>query len=181
MKLLAFSGSIRKDSLNTKLVTIACDIARKKGTEVKIIDLADFEMPLYNGDIEEKQGIPTAANKLKDLFNNVDGIIISAPEYNFSVSGVLKNAIDWTSRIRPQPFKQKHMLLMSASPSMVGGNRGLWSLRIPLEALGAFVYPDMFSLAVAHEAFDATGGLKEPSLLNILKSNVESFVDHIAK
>jgi len=181
MKLLAFAGSVRKDSLNKKLLAIACDIARKKGAEVKVVDIADFEMPLYSGDIEDKQGIPTAANKLKDLFNNVDGVIISAPEYNFSVSGVLKNAIDWTSRIKPQPFKQKYMLLMSASPSMVGGNRGLWSLRIPLEALGAFVYPDMFSLAVAHEAFDAAGGLKDANLSSLLKSNVESFVDHIVK
>jgi len=181
MKLLVFAGSVRKDSLNKKLLTVAGDIAHKKGAELKIVDIADFEMPLYSGDIEDKQGIPQAANKLKELFNNVDGVIISSPEYNYSVSGVLKNALDWTSRIKPQPFKQKHILLMSASPSMVGGNRGLWALRMPLEALGAFVYPDMFSLAVAHEAFDANGGLKDSNLFNMLKSNVESFVAHIAK
>jgi len=181
MKLLAVAGSVRKASLNKMLLALASDVARRKGAEVKVVDLADFEMPLYSGDIEEKQGIPEAANKLKELFNSVDGIIISAPEYNFSVSGVLKNAVDWTSRIKPQPFKQKHILLMSASPSMVGGNRGLWSLRIPLESLGAFVYPEMFSLAVAHEAFDIKGGLKDANLSSILKSNIEGFLGHIAK
>jgi chromate reductase, NAD(P)H dehydrogenase (quinone) len=181
MKLLALAGSIRKDSLNKKLLAIAGDVAGKKGATVTVVDLADFEMPLYSGDIEEKQGIPAAANKLKELFNNVDGVIISAPEYNYSVSGVLKNAFDWMSRIRPQPFKQKHILLMSASPSVVGGNRGLWALRIPLEGLGAFVYPEMFSLAVAHEAFDTTGGLKDSNLFNLLQSNVDGFVTHIAK
>lgn len=180
MKLLAFAGSVRKDSLNKKLLALACDAARKKGAEVKVVDLADLEMPLYSGDIEDQKGVPAAANKLKELFDNVDGVIISAPEYNFSVSGVLKNAVDWTSRIKPQqPFKRKNILLMSASPSMIGGNRGLWVLRMSLEALGAFVYPDMFSLAVAHEAFDANGGLKDANLSSTLKSNVESFIDHI--
>jgi len=181
LKLLAFAGSLRKESLNKKLLAIACDIARKKGAEVKLIELSEFAMPLYDGDIEEKQGIPASASKLKDLFNNVDGVIISAPEYNYSTSGTLKNTIDWVSRIKPQPFKQKQMLLMSASPSMVGGNRGLWSLRMPLEALGAFVYPEMFSLSIAHEAFDPKGQLKDVNLYKILETNVEGFVGYSKK
>lgn len=181
MKLLAFAGSLRAGSLNKKLLGVACEIARKKGAEVKVVDLAEFAMPLYNGDIEDEQGIPPAANKLKDLFNSVEGVIISAPEYNYSVSGVLKNAIDWTSRIKPQPFRQKHMLLMSASPSMVGGNRGLWVLRMSLEAMGAFVYPDMFSLAVANEAFDQNDKLKEANLYKILENNVDGFVKYAGK
>jgi len=182
MKILALAGSIRKDSLNKKLLAVACEVASAKGAEVKVVDFAAFEMPLYSGDIEDGKGIPEAAIKLKDLFNSVDGVIISTPEYNYSVSGVLKNAVDWMSRIKPQqPFKRKQMLLMSASPSMVGGNRGLWVLRMSLEALGAFVYPDMFSLAVAHEAFDANGGLKEVNHFNLVKTNVENFIDHIAK
>jgi NAD(P)H-dependent FMN reductase len=181
MKILAFAGSLREGSLNRKLLAVACEIVRKKGAEVKVVDLAEFEMPLYNGDIEDKQGVPAAANKLKDLFNSFDGVMISAPEYNYSVSGVLKNAIDWTSRIKPQPFRQKHMLLMSASPSMVGGNRGLWVLRMSLEALGAFVYPDMFSLAVANEAFDPKDKLKEANLYKILETNVEGFIKHAGK
>jgi len=78
--------------------------------------------------------------------------------------GLLKNAIDWVSRYEPQPFNERHALLLSASPSMVGGNRGLWALRVPLEHLGARVYPDMFSLAQAHKAFDAQGRLSDPRL-----------------
>lgn len=87
-----------------------------------------------------------------------DAFVIVSPEYNSSMPGVLKNAIDWTSRHKPQPFNGRHALLLSASPSIVGGNRGLWALRIPLEHLGARVYPDMFSLAQAHEAFKPTAG-----------------------
>ena len=181
MKLLAFAGSLRADSLNKKLLAVACELARQKGAEVKVVEISEFEMPLYNGDIEEKQGAPSNAHKLKDLLNGVDGVIISAPEYNYSVSGVLKNAIDWTSRIKPQPFRQKHMILMSASPSMVGGNRGLWVLRMSLEALGAFVYPEMFSLSLAHEAFDGDNKLKDINLYKALENNVDSFIKHIGK
>ena len=180
MKILAFAGSVRKGSLNKALLKLACDNVVKKGAEVEVIDLADFDMPLYSGDIEDSKGIPANALKLKDAFDKADAVIISAPEYNFSVSGVLKNAVDWMSRIRPQqPFKHKQILLMSASPSMIGGNRGLWALRVPLEALGAFVYPEMFSLSVAHEAFDNNGVLKDPALSSMLKANVDGFIEYI--
>ncbi|MFH1222987.1 MAG: NAD(P)H-dependent oxidoreductase [Pseudomonadota bacterium] len=182
MKLLAFSGSLRQGSFNKKLVTVACDIAKTKGAEITHIDLSQFEMPLYNGDIEDSKGVPAAANKLSDLFKNADGVMISSPEYNYSAAGVIKNAFDWMSRIRPQqPFKNKHILLMSASPSMVGGNRGLWSLRVPLEGLGAFVYPEMFSLASAHEAFTSEGGLTDSSLFKTLGSNVDGFIEYVSK
>ena len=90
--------------------------------------------------------------------------MIASPEYNASMPGVLKNAIDWVSRFRPQPFNELHGLLMSASPSMVGGNRGLWALRVPFEHLGARIYPDMFSLAQAHKAFDGDGRLADEAL-----------------
>jgi NAD(P)H-dependent FMN reductase len=89
--------------------------------------------------------------------------------------GILKNLIDWTSRFRPQPFHEKHALLLSASPSMVGGNRGLWSLRVPLEHLGARVYPDMFSLAMAHKAF-AGDQLADPKLQERFDKNLEAFL-----
>lgn len=103
--------------------------------------------------------------------------MISSPEYNFSMPGVLKNAIDWVSRYRPQPFKSKHGLLMSASPSMAGGNRGLWALRQPLEHLGAPLYPDMFSLAQAHDAFDSQGRLANPKLQKWFEGTVECFLE----
>ena len=91
--------------------------------------------------------------------------------------GAIKNLIDWTSRIRPQPFNGKQALLMSASPSMVGGNRGLWALRVPFEHLGTRVYPDMFSLAQAHEAWTPENTLRDGTLLNRLDQTLGCFLD----
>lgn len=88
----------------------------------------------------------------------------------------MKNAIDWVSRVRPQPFKTKHALLVSASPSLVGGNRGLWALRVPLEHLGTRVYPDMFSLAAAHQGFTEDGQLTDPALQERLRETVTAFL-----
>ena len=99
-------------------------------------------------------GLPAGADEFRRRIEETDAFVIASPEYNASMPGALKNAIDWVSRFQPQPFHQRHGLLLSASPSMVGGNRGLWALRVPLEHLGARIYPDMFSLAQAHAAFD---------------------------
>src|SRR4029079_17470809 len=107
---------------------------------------------------------PDGANTLHQRLQASDAFIISSPEYNGSMPGLLKNTIDWVSRFRPQPFNQLHALLMSASPSMAGGNRGLWSLRIPLEHLGSRIFPDMFSLAMAHQAFNPDGTFVNPVL-----------------
>ena len=90
--------------------------------------------------------------------------------------GLLKNVIDWVSRFRPQPFNERHALLMSASPSMVGGNRGLWSLRIPLEHLGARIFPDMFSLATAHKAFTVEGHITDATLAKRFEDNLVAFM-----
>jgi chromate reductase, NAD(P)H dehydrogenase (quinone) len=181
MKLLAFSGSMRKGSVNGALMKLAIKIAKDEGCTVELINLSDFDMPLYNGDIEEKKGVPQGALDLKEKMEGADAVIISSPEYNFSVPGTLKNAIDWVSRTKPQPFKGKNMLLMSASPSMVGGNRGLWALRVPLEALGAFVYPEMFSLALAYDAFTDDGSLKDKELAKTLQNNVKGFIKTLKK
>ena len=91
--------------------------------------------------------------------------------------GLIKNAIDWVSRFRPQPFHEKQILLMSASPSMVGGNRGILALRLPLEHLGARVFPSMFSLAMAHKAFAANGGIGDTALSQRFEDNIASFMD----
>jgi len=103
--------------------------------------------------------------------------VIASPEYNASMPGVLKNSIDWVSRVGPQPFNERHGLLMSASPSMVGGNRGLWALRVPLEHLGARVYPDMFYLAQAHQAFAAAGHISNPQLQERFEHTMIAFMD----
>jgi NAD(P)H-dependent FMN reductase len=106
-----------------------------------------------------------------------DAFAISSPEYNASMPGELKNSIDWVSRFSPQPFNEKHGLLLSASPSMVGGNRGLWTLRVPFEHLGARMYPDMFSLAQAHRAFDADGAIADAQLQERFEHNLVGFMD----
>src|SRR6476620_10488080 len=115
--------------------------------------MQDFDVVSYDGDAEATHGIPASALELRRRLTESDAFIISSPEYNGSMPGVLKNLIDWTSRFRPQPFDTRHDLLLSASPSLAGGNRGLWALRMPLEHLGTRVFPDMFSLSMAHKAF----------------------------
>jgi NAD(P)H-dependent FMN reductase len=133
-------------------------------------------MPAYDGDAEAAEGPPQGALALRGRLEWCNAFVISSPEYNASVPGVLKNAIDWVSRIQPQPFKTKHALLVSASPSLVGGNRALWALRVPLEHLGTRVYPDMFSLARAHEAFTDDGRLADPGLQERLTETISAFV-----
>lgn len=173
---LIFAASLRRGSLNDRLADLAAEAATRHGATVDRATMMDFDCPSYDGDVESAVGIPAGAAELRRRLLAADAFIIASPEYNAAMPGVLKNAIDWTSRYRPQPFKRKHGLLMSASPSMVGGNRGLWSLRVPLEHLGADIYPDMFSLAQAHEAFDESGRIARPRLQEFFDSTVECFL-----
>jgi chromate reductase len=152
LKVLVFAASLRAGSLNQKLATLAARTATASGAIVDRASMSDFDVPSYDGDVETASGIPVGAQALEQRLRANDAFIIAAPEYNGSMPGLLKNLIDWTSRFRPQPFDGRHGLLLSASPSMAGGNRGLWSLRVPFEHLGARIYPDMFSLAMAHKA-----------------------------
>ena len=165
-KILAFAGSTRTDSFNKKLVKIAAAGAVEGGADVTVIDLRDFAMPLYDGDLEQQQGIPSNARKLKDLMLSHHGFLISAPEYNSSISGVLKNTIDWTSRQSEgeEPlacFKDKVAGIMSASPGGLGGLRGLVHVRAILENISVLVIPDQIAVSKAHEAFNADGTLKD--------------------
>ena len=107
--------------------------------------------------------------------------MISSPEYNYAVPGTLKNALDWSSRYKPSSTAGKHAYLLSASPSLVGGNRGLWSLRQPLEVAGVHVYPGMFSLASAHEAFADDGQLKDQGLQGRLDGELGQFIAHAGR
>jgi chromate reductase len=164
VKVLVFSASLREHSLNDRLATLAARSVESFGGTVDRARMSDFDCPSYDGDEEQAGNLPEGATRLKDRLTGCDGFILVSPEYNASMPGVLKNVIDWTSRLRPQPFTRRYGMLMSASPSMVGGNRGLWSLRIPLEHLGARVYPDMFSLAQAHQAFNTDGRIADAKL-----------------
>ena len=175
VRFLVFAGSLRKNSLNDRLADLAAASVTKQGGTAERACVADFDAPLYDYDIEAETGIPAGVHAFAKRLNAADGFIVASPEYNASMPGVVKNLIDWASRIRPQPFNGKQALLMSASPSMAGGNRGLWSLRIPLEHLGMRVYPDMFSLAKAHEAF-GDGGLADATLQQRFDATLKCFM-----
>jgi NAD(P)H-dependent FMN reductase len=175
LKLFALAGSRRAASHNRALLGHAVAIAERAGASVDVGELRDFDMPLYDGDLEVSSGIPDGAARLAERITAADGLLIASPEYNFSVPGVLKNAIDWLSRTRPMPLRGKRALLLSASPSLVGGNRGLWALRVPLEVLGVHVYPDMYSLAQAHEKL-GDAGVNDAALAKFLDRLVGRFV-----
>ena len=170
IKILAFAGSTREQSLNKKLIRIAARGAAEAGAEVTLIDLRDYPMPLYDGDYEDASGLPPKALELKKLFLSHDGLLISAPEYNSGYSAVLKNAIDWVSRPSEEgekafaAFGGKYAALMSASPGGLGGIRCLYQLREMLQNITITVMPRMQALPQAHNAFDDAGALKDEKM-----------------
>jgi NAD(P)H-dependent FMN reductase len=158
-RFLAFAGSTRRESFNKKLVQNATKGARAAGAEVTLLDLKDFPLPLFDQDLEAERGMPDHGAKLKQLFIDHDGLLIASPEYNSSITAVLKNVIDWVSRPAPgEPplvaFKGKVATLMSASPGALGGLRGLVHVRSILGNIGVIVLPDQIAVAKAREAFN---------------------------
>ena len=165
-RILAFAGSTRENSFNKKLVQAAAEAARSAGADVTYIDLRDLPMPLYYGDLESELGLPENGKKFMDLLLAHDGFLLSSPEYNSSISGVLKNAIDWASRpvkgMKPlEAFDGKVACIMSASPGALGGLRGLLALRTLLSNIKVIVLPDQLAVSKANEAFDESGKLKD--------------------
>jgi chromate reductase, NAD(P)H dehydrogenase (quinone) len=165
-KILAFAGSMRAASYNKMLVKIAAAGARAAGAEVTYIDLRDLPMPLFDEDLEAKAGIPENARKFKELMTAHQGLLIASPEYNSSITAVLKNAIDWASRPLPgEPslaaFNNKVAAIMSASPGALGGIRGLVHLRSILGNINVIVLPDQKAIPKAFEVFNADGTMKD--------------------
>lgn len=166
-KILAFAGSTRSASYNKLLARVAADAARTAGAEVTFLDLRDLPLPLFDEDFETAHGLPDNAKKLKALFRDHHAFLIAAPEYNSSITAVLKNALDWASRAETDDepplsaYRGKIAALLSASPGALGGLRGLVHLRAMLGNIGLIVLPDQVALPKAHEAFDATGQLKD--------------------
>jgi chromate reductase, NAD(P)H dehydrogenase (quinone) len=177
IRYLIFGASLSARSLNVRLATLASSFVQQREGLVDGARMEEFDCPTYDDDVERSTGIPPGAEALRQRLDAADAFVIAAPEFNGSMPGGLKNIIDWVSRVRPQPFNGKQALLMSASPSMAGGNRGLWALRIPLEHLGARVYPDMFSLAQAHQSFDAEGKIANAVLQQRFERTIECFMD----
>ncbi|MFN3150877.1 NADPH-dependent FMN reductase [Bremerella sp.] len=165
-KILAFAGSARRDSFNKKLVQIAVKGARDAGAEVTLLDLADFPMPLYDGDLEAEHGIPENVKALKELFLAHQGLLISCPEYNSSITPLLKNTIDWVSRpVEGEgplaAYQGKVCSLMAASPGALGGLRGLVHVRAILQNIGVIVLPKQMAISQANNAFAEDGSLKD--------------------
>jgi len=177
-KILAFAGSTRIESYNKKLVHEAAAIAREMGAKVTYIDLRDYPIPFYDGDLEAEDGMPANASYIRQLMIESDGIIIASPEYNGSLSGVLKNVIDWASRKEDatysnSAFKAKTFAIMSTSPGGGGGARGLKHLRNILENLGGNVVSLEVSVPKAHEVFDSKGNLNDTAMKQELQDEVQ--------
>lgn len=177
-RVLLFAGSARKDSYNKKLIKEAAAIAYEKGATVTVIDLKDYPIPIYNGDLEEKEGMPENAKKIRSLMIDNDVIMIASPEYNSSVTPLLLNVIDWASRDEKggpsrAAYNGKTYILMSASPGQGGGSRGLIHLRQILNATGATVESSQVTIPSAHEAFDQNGKLKDSKKVAELTGLIE--------
>ena len=179
-KLLFLPGSAREGSFNKKLARLAEQIALANGIASAFADLGDYPMPIYDGDLEAKSGPPDNARKLKALMSVHTGIMIVSPDYNAGVSPLLKNAIDWVSRVRDEGeeplavFKTRVFALASASTGGQGGLRGLTPMRQTLElGLGALVLPDQVAVPRANDAFDDQGHLKDKALQTALKGLIE--------
>ena len=177
LRVFVLGASLSSTSLNNRLAALTARLVGEKGGVADLAQMADFDCPFYDHDIEVETGVPIAAHRFCERLKTADALIVASPEYNSSMPAAIKNLIDWVSRFRPQPFNGKQALLMSASPSMVGGNRGLWALRIPFEHLGTRVYPDMFSLAQAHQAWSADGNLSDATLMDRLNRTLGCFLD----
>ena len=165
-RILAFAGSSRKESFNNRLVQVAAEGARAAGAEVTVVNLRDYPLPLFDQDLEQEQGTPQNATKLKQLFLDHGGLLISSPEYNSSITPLLKNTIDWVSRPADgeaplAAYKGKVAAIMAASPGGLGGLRGLVHVRSILGNIGVVVLPDQIAVARAFEAFDDEGQLKD--------------------
>jgi chromate reductase len=177
-KILVFAGSARKDSANKKLAHFATRQFDNKEIEVTFIDLADYPLPIYDGDLELME-FPENAKKLHSLFKSHQALLIAAPEYNSSVTPLLKNVIDWVSRGFDQEasmsaYKGKVAGLISASPGALGGLRGLVHLRSILGNIGVLVIPEQVALGSAFEAFDEQGELKDDGVVKRLNSLTRS-------
>lgn len=189
-QILALAGSARKESFNKKTVRVAAAAAERAGAEVTVLDLADYPLPIYNGDLEADQGLPENAIKLKKIFLEHDGLLIASPEYNSSVTPLLKNTIDWVSRPAEgegglAAYQNKVAVLMAASPGGLGGMRGLVHLRAILQNIGVIVLPKQFALSKANEAFDDNDQLKDEKarttvegLGETLATTLKKLVDH---
>ena len=177
VKILAFAGSSRRESLNRKFLAVAVQEVKHAGGEVTLVELSDYELPLYNGDLEDASGMPANARKLVDLIKGHTGLLIASPEYNSSITALLKNTIDWCSRADDNPFTGRVVAVISASPGAYGGNRSLKTTQQILLHLGAHIVPAMASLPAAHKAFGPDGQLTDTRALKGVQELAKALVE----
>jgi NAD(P)H-dependent FMN reductase len=182
LKILVIPGSLRTGSLNARLAaTAAAELVRAEA-EVTRLSLADFPLPIYDGDLETKSGVPKHAVNLKRMIGSHDGVLMITPEYNSSVPALLKNAIDWISRVqdthetRGQVFRDRPFAIAAASAGRLGGTRALAALRLILSACHAPVVPNQLALSFANEAYDEMDRLKHPADVEAMQAMVRQLI-----
>jgi NAD(P)H-dependent FMN reductase len=177
VRILAFSGSARRESLNRKFLNVAVGLTREAGVEVTLLDLNDYVLPLYHGDLEDAEGLPPNAKKLIELIVQHQGLLIASPEYNSMTTPLLKNTLDWCTRDDDNPFIGKAAAVLSASPGALGGIRSLQLAQQLLLKLGCHVVPLQTMLPHADKAFDATGQLTDPRAVKSVRNLAGALVD----
>lgn len=179
-RILVFAGSIRTGALSQKLASLAAKELSALDAEPSLISLSDYPMPLYDGDLEAREGAPENARKLRRMMLAHRGIFIATPEYNASMPPLLKNTLDWVSRAKEpasDPFKGRFFAIGSTSNGRLGGYRALIALRQTLElGLGALVLPEQVSIAEAGQAFDENGGLKDARTASFLRASLNRLI-----
>jgi chromate reductase, NAD(P)H dehydrogenase (quinone) len=182
-KILVIPGSLRTGSLNARLAAAAAQEFALAGVEVTRISLGDFPLPIYDGDLQTKSGVPKNAVNLKRMMAAHHGVLIVTPEYNSSVPALVKNAIDWVTRVhdahetRGQVFRERTFAIAAASENRFGGVRALAALRLILSACQASVVPNQLALSFASEAYDDMDRLKHPADIEALKALVRQLID----
>ena len=183
LKILVIPGSLRTGSLNARLAAAAAHQFAQAGAEVTRISLADFPLPIYDGDLQSKSGVPKSAINLKRMIGAHHGVLIVTPEYNASVPPLVKNTIDWVSRVhdaneaRGQVFRGRAFAIAAASESRLGGTRSLAALRLILTACHAMVIPNQLALSFAGQAYDDMDRLKHPADIDALNALVRQLID----
>ena len=183
-KILVIPGSTRVGSHNVKLAALAVKELTLNDIDVTRISLADYELPIYEAGIEIRGGPPANALRLKQMIMAHQGVFIASPEYSASVPPLLKNAIDWVSRVRERgdptyaAFKNRIFAISSASPNALGGVRSLMALRQILElGCGALVIPEQVTIANADLAFDDMDNIADTGTANLLRAQLARLVD----
>jgi chromate reductase, NAD(P)H dehydrogenase (quinone) len=183
LKILVIPGSLRTGSLNARLAAVVALELAQSGAEITRISLSDFPLPIYDGDLQAKSGVPKHAVNLKRMISAHHGVVIVTPEYNSSVPALVKNTIDWVSRVqdtnepRGQVFRERAFAIAAASGGRLGGTRALAALRLILSACHAPVIPNQLALSFADQAYDEMDRLKLPADIEALKALVRQLIE----